>query len=544
MKKTAILILAVLLLTCSVNNEKNYVKQASLNDVINIVRGFKLELRNSSEGLMMQNIQNSYYEFRDSCYAAFNPKHIILEDSSEVVLDNKNIVYGFYPGWSYKDSTLINFNLINRIGYFALKPDSSLTDYCVENVLLWDNLKLRNLCKKYKCNLDLVIFDYLDPGVGEYLFSLNRKSETGKSSKNSNRKKLIDGIINLLNNYGGDGVTIGFWALEPQMKDEYTQFLIELSVRIKNFNSDAYLNVMLPPDNSLTNAYNFYDFEKINEYVDLFLLFGFEYNGDYEYGISPAAPLYEEYTPSGRSIVSSIKKCIDNKINKEKIILVVPTEGKKWQAGKKDEKVKLPVQDTEWNTTIKRDTVTTYLYYKENLKDYISLYDYNSASSCFLKQSKDSLNVIWTDDSLSILRKSKFIKENHLSGIGLWNLSQMDRPRWSSIAGEFAIPAIRVGGITIYNPENFLILFYSIYALLVLIFIFSMLSCPIQTLVEKNPLILTLAIMLSYILIFLITFFSNKMENNKWVLICLFIISGLLILGRKIYIRYKEMSYP
>lgn len=508
-----ILALTILTQTFIPGQDKNSVKDASLNEIINLCRGYDYDVSNFPQSLFLKTIDEKYMEFIDSISP--NPKNFIFEfDTTETSISEDFTIYGFMPAWNHTDTILLNPAAIDRIGFFALKPDSILQDYFVENVMFWDAPNYKELLQARGVKIDLTIFDYNNKNISKSLFNSN------------NWKKLVDGIIRLVSKFNGDGVTIGFWGLENEMRIRFQEFVTELSYRLRSVIPNAKINLMLPPARTFSEKYKEYNFEMLNEYVDNYLLFGFEYPGDYKNGIGPAAPLLEGSSYSGRSISSSLDLCSCEKINLEKVIPVLPFYGLRWDYVKSE------------NSLIRS------FYNTGSNEKYRKLFDENSATSCYLSQSADSIKIIWVDDSLAQDAKYNFIKEHRLKGLGLWSLPDLTKKDWSNISNSFSAPYIDILGFSLGRTSIYFDSVFILYFILFVAGLLSVFNCPVRTFINQHIYLFFASLFALYFLMFLILYFTDQLKAYSYMLIYIFILTLIVLAVKKIADRYKEMNNP
>ncbi|MEL6835339.1 MAG: glycoside hydrolase family 18 protein [Bacteroidota bacterium] len=155
-----------------------------------------------------------------------------------------------------------------------------------------------------------------------------------------------------------------------------------------------------------------YQFEQLNEHVDLFVLASNGFHNKDSATDGPIAPL-DAPEPSG-----SIKQLVDlyqeKGLDRNKMLLGLPLYGGVWESGNST------LQSTD--RVFKRDMIYRQIRraYSEDLQP---SYDSLSGSADYMEQLENGqYEKVWFEDSLSLTLKMEWAKDENLGGAALWAL--------------------------------------------------------------------------------------------------------------------------
>lgn len=349
--------------------------------------------------------QNSSYQNQKS-NAALSP-----DSSSEKRISKK--VFGYFPSWSDLSSfSKYDFSVITHIGFFDYGVDTASGKLYTGNSSKFINLI--DLAKANGCKTALTVTNF---GISK---------NTALLSSPIKRNKLISDILNeiLLSKF--DGVNIDFESVSGTQKDNMTAFFKELDSTLNAANPKLEISIAAPA----VDWNKSFNLPVLSEYIDMFVIMGYDYYWSTSETAGPVAPLEGE----NYNVTRSVNYYCDSLPDYSKILLGVPWYGYEWKTENSDRKSKAvssaaamtyPKAETYANQNGKIfDTKTKTVYY--------SRYDAEAASN---KQ-------CWYDDSLSLAYKYALVNEKQLGGIGIWAVSYTGTERkelWNGIAEAFPI---------------------------------------------------------------------------------------------------------
>ncbi len=256
-------------------------------------------------------------------------------------------------------------------------------------------------------------------GCGYKVWAAISNSEVGKAvtSEVLNdyklREKLINNIIELTTNYNLDGINIDFEYMKEEDKDMFSQFLIELAPRLKEYGKVLSVDVTAPdgsPDWSLC-----YNRNKIGQVADYIIFMAYD-----QHGISSTTP----GTTAGADWVEvNVNKFIgtQEEVDANKLILGMPFYTRLWK--EKDEEVESTVV---WMKNVdSKLPAGTEKKWDENLKQYYVEYEQNG-----------STYKMWIEDERSIKEKFGIMNKYNLAGAAYWQKDFESSDIWNIVKEE------------------------------------------------------------------------------------------------------------
>ncbi|MBO8125908.1 MAG: SH3 domain-containing protein [Firmicutes bacterium] len=227
-------------------------------------------------------------------------------------------------------------------------------------------------------------------------------------SKEVNRTRAINQILDILKKYGYDGVNLDLEAVKPSDRNYLTSFVRELSWALR---PKGYLLTISVPaktwddrNNSWSGAY---DYKAIGEYADWVMIMAY----DQHYKTGRPGPV------AAIDWVEQVVKYAISTIPREKIILGVPTYGYDWPTNGN------PGRSVSYAQAMKiaRDNGIQPKWHPTYKVPYFS---YVSGSM---------IREVWFESSWSLEYKLDLVKKYGLKGIALWRLGLEDPRTWEVI---------------------------------------------------------------------------------------------------------------
>lgn len=227
------------------------------------------------------------------------------------------------------------------------------------------------------------------------------------------REKLINSIVLLTTNYNLDGINIDFEYMKEEDKGMFSQFLIELEPRLKEYGKILSVDVTAPdgsPDWSLC-----YDRNKIGQVADYIIFMGYD-----QYGESST----KAGTTAGADWVEvNINKFIgtQEEVDENKLILGMPFYTRLWKEnnGKVESTVVwMKNVDSKLPAGIQKK-------WDENLKQYYVEYEQSGYTY-----------KMWIEDEESIKAKFDIMNKYNLAGAAYWQKDFESANIWNIVKEE------------------------------------------------------------------------------------------------------------
>jgi len=302
-------------------------------------------------------------------------------------------VFGWNPYWMGTAYYDFDYSLLSEVSYFSYEVNS--TTGLPDDIHSWETTELVDYCHNngVKVSLTATLFS------GHQTFFENPVAV----------ENFIDSIIKLVQFRNADGINIDFEAVASSQTDNLTNFMITLSQRLHADVPNSRLSIAIPAvDWSGT-----FDVAAMNQYVDLFLIMGYEY---YWSGSNPAGPgspknggdLWGSYCTT-----RSINDYLASGVLPEKLCLAVPYYGREWST----------VSNSIPSNTTSSGSSVTYKTFRNEYSDVNTVWDYNSSTPVNIYNNAGSgWKQCWQNDAKSLGCKYDYINLKKIGGIGIWAL--------------------------------------------------------------------------------------------------------------------------
>lgn len=345
-----------------------------------------------------------------------------ITPSSNKIAPNKK-VFGWHPFWMGSAYQQYHFEFLSYLAWFSYSVDPFSGNYENPDVIdMWKKSgELFEMAQKSGCKVLLTITNHTRNGNKEFLSHPDRQD------------LLIDSLIALLQGRGA-GVDVNFENIPNGFEEQMTFFLQKLSRRLKKENKDYILTVDLP----IIDHNNTYLFKYLDDYVDLFIVTGYDFYNVLSQTDGPVAPLNAQLGELG--IRQTVDKYLQKGLKKEKLLLGLPYYGGLWTA-------KSPGPGQR-DTTLKFEKHLSYREIKRRYGNKTPNYDYNRWGAYYIFPATDSnyYEKCWFDDTITLGRKFDWVIEENLAGVGLWALGyDYNYPEfWNMLDKKFAADSLLV----------------------------------------------------------------------------------------------------
>lgn len=174
------------------------------------------------------------------------------------------IILGWHPYWEGEAYKAYNFKLLTHLAYYGYEVNPFTGGY-------------RNFRAIYDFqDSELIPTAHLDSC--KVLLTVSLRGEDahdifftgGKEVQNN----LIDSLRTLITRSGADGVDIDFEAVPYQYKQDFWNFIEELSFAIREDNNEHVVSMSLPVE----DKYNIYNLGQLKPWIDFFSINGFNFH--------------------------------------------------------------------------------------------------------------------------------------------------------------------------------------------------------------------------------------------------------------------------
>ncbi|HSZ24435.1 MAG TPA: glycosyl hydrolase family 18 protein [Cytophagaceae bacterium] len=344
-------------------------------------------------------------------------KELLLTNTNvykkEHKLDSTKTVFGWHPYWMGTAYCSYNFSLLSAIAYFSYEMDPSTGYY--RSIHDWRTTSLFDSAHAHGCKVLLSVTNFGSKNNALFL-----------SNKNAQRT-FINTIITLLRERNGDGVNIDFEDISRANRNDLSNFIIDLSSSLKAAGKNYLITIALP-------AIDFdyvYEIKQLNQYVDLFIIMGYEFYGQNSKVAGPVSPLSSGKTWWPYNLETAVDEYIISGITPSKLLLGLPYYGAEWQT-----------KDLKFPSKVEK--FIRYPMYRNIKKEHgvlLCCEDDDSKSMFHVyRDDNNRYRQIWYEDEKSLAKKYDWVSEKKIGGVGIWALGYDNgyTELWKLIAEKFS----------------------------------------------------------------------------------------------------------
>ncbi len=335
-------------------------------------------------------------------------------------------IFGYFPYWAGTNYLNYQWDLLSDFCHFSYEVDPSTGNPTTTHNWYTSDAIDMALDNNVKVHLCVTLFS------GHYTF-FNTPSA---------QQTLIDNIITMVQDRGAKGVNIDFEAMPSAYGNAFTDFMITLSEQMHAAISGSEVSIAAPA----VNGNNTFNISVMKNYIDFFMIMGYDYywNGSSQAG--PVSPLYSMTASSSYNFSRTISYYQSQGVPDEQIIMGVPYYGRQWPTS----------NQFAPSATTGSGTAYTYRYIRNNTSGHYSnenkYWEPNSFSPYFSFY-MSGWNQCFMEDTYSLGKKYDIVNRRNLGGIGIWALGYDNgyTDFWELIANRFTTSSSPVLLDTIFD---------------------------------------------------------------------------------------------
>ena len=394
MKKIATLLFLTFIIGCKTNNSpKEHISQQNLHEHLFGNSTFTQEKEWDSLHKISQSIVNHKKAKLNKNYRTFG-WHL------------------YSNGSAYKN---YNFSLLWGISYFTYNVIPETGNY--KSIHQWKTTALIDSAKANNCKVFLSVSNFGNTNNSTFLSNL-KAQET-----------LTNNLIELLALRKANGINIDFEGVAKKDKRKFTQFVIQLSEKLKKVNPNYMVSLCL----YAIDWNNIFDIKSLNPHIDFYTLMGYDYYGSFSKTAGPVSPLKNSKT-FGKGLESSTQHYLNKGIKPKDLIIGLPYYGAEWDTYSNNipSKVKSFKSHPPYKN-IKR-------IYIDSLQNKVLFNTETASSYITIKNTNNTYKEIWFENEKSLSIKYDWIKANQLGGVGIWALGYDDgySELWTLLSEKFS----------------------------------------------------------------------------------------------------------
>ncbi|MBI3501361.1 MAG: T9SS type A sorting domain-containing protein [Bacteroidetes bacterium] len=320
-------------------------------------------------------------------------------------------VFGWNPYWAGSAYNNYQWNLLSDLCHFSYEVDATTG----------------NAISTHGWSTDAAVTAAKSNGTKIHLcatlFSNHATFLTSSSAMNT----FISNIISLLNSRGANGVNIDFEAVPSAQSANLTAFFQNLCNQVHAANPSYEVSVALPAVDWST----VYDIPNLKNYIDIFIIMGYDYYYSGSTTAGPSDPLYNFETSYNYTLTKSITYYLNKGVPNGKLLLGLPYYGEEWPTTA----LTIP------SSTTGSGSSRTFTVVKTNANGYYSnpKFDANSYS-VYYAFNNGTDRQLFINSQYSMEKRFDIVNEFGIGGIGIWALSYDDGylDYWNAIQNKFS----------------------------------------------------------------------------------------------------------
>jgi len=342
----------------------------------------------------------------------------------QCILEKK--VFGYHPYWIGSAYLNYQWDLLSDLCYFSYEVDPLTGDPITIHNFMTAPVVDSALANEVNIHLCVTLFS------GHSTFFSSTVSQ----------QTLINNLISMISVRSAKGVNIDFEAVPYTLGEELTAFMIDLSVQMHDAIPGSIVSMATPA----VDWNEIIDIEILNEYIDLFMIMGYDYywNGSSQAG--PVDGLYSLTSIYNYNLSRTLSYYLSKGASPDKILLGLPYYGRQWPT----QSSQTPSNVTGWGqakTYANIHNSTSGNYIEENKH-----FESNSFSPYYAFVTS-GWNQCFIDDIYSLGKRYDIVNQKKIAGIGIWALGYDHgyTELWELIQNKFTDCAPPVFSDTIYD---------------------------------------------------------------------------------------------
>ena len=234
----------------------------------------------------------------------------IMEKSQREIYSLEKIVFGYHPYWGGTDYLNYQWDLLSDFCYFSYDVNPATGE--PNSIYSWLTSPSIDsaLANGVRVHLCVTLF------TGHSTFFNNPSA----------RQTLTDNLINLVSDRGAQGISLDFEAVPASQGPNMLSYIAELSAAFKASMPDGILSIATPA----VDWSDIFDIAILNQYIDLYMIMGYDYywNGSSQAG--PVDPLYSMTDEYDFNVSRTISYYQSEGMPLDRMLIGVPYYAREW----------------------------------------------------------------------------------------------------------------------------------------------------------------------------------------------------------------------
>lgn len=335
-------------------------------------------------------------------------------------------VYGWNPYWAGSAYNNYKWNLLSDLCHFSYEV----------------NVNNGQAISTHNWLTDPAVTAAKNNGVKISLCATMFSNHATFLTNATSKQTFINNMISLVQQRGGNGCNIDFEAVPAAQSANLTAFMIDLCNQMHAAIPGSEISVALPA----VDWSAVWDVNAMANYVDLFIIMGYDYYWGGSTTAGPTDPLYNFDPGYNYTLTKSVTYYLNKGVPRNKLLLGLPYYGREYVTGSNtipSSVVNPPNSVTRTFTVVKTNASGNYGTPLWDANSFSNYYTYNNGSwnQCFI------------NNGFSLGKRFDIVNQFGIGGIGIWALSYDDgyMDYWNKIEQKFTDCATVPCSDTLYD---------------------------------------------------------------------------------------------
>lgn len=335
-------------------------------------------------------------------------------------------IFGYHPYWIGNAYLEYRWHLLSDLCYFSYEVDPQTGNPITTHEFLTAPAVDSALANNVKVHLCVTLFS---------------NHSTFFSSPDA-QQNLIDKLIYYVQEREALGINIDFEAIPAYLSEDFMLFLADLSEQFHLEVPEGILSIAIPA----VDWSGIFNISFLNDYIDLFMIMGYDYYWSGSTQAGPVSPLYGFTSEYSYCQSRTISYYLSEGMKKENMVLGIPYYARQWPT----ESGMIPSSTTGSGVPYKYSTIRNSssgfyepLYQHWDNISFSNYYAFENSGwfQCFLEQ------------KYGLSKRYDIVKQRNLAGIGIWALGYDNGydDLWNIIYENFTNKNTISTGDTIYD---------------------------------------------------------------------------------------------
>ncbi len=308
--------------------------------------------------------------------------------------NTERIVFGWHPYWVGSAYNNYDWNLMTDFSFFSYEVNAATGQ--ANSTHGWTTSPA----------VDLALANGVRVNLCVTLFSDHTTFFASASAKQT----LITNLINMVQSRGAHGVNIDFEGVPIAEKQNYTDWLIDLSNQMKAVDPNYQISIAT----YAVDWSELFDVVALKDYIDLFCIMGYGYYWGGSTYAGPTDPLYTFMTSYNYSLSRTLTYYLDKGVPKDQLVLGLPYYGREWPTA----------SSVVPSTTTANGSAKFFNTVMNNTNGYYNtrLWDENSFTPYYTFESGGTWRQCFVMDGPSLENRLDLINRRDIAGMAIWAL--------------------------------------------------------------------------------------------------------------------------